>query len=170
LNKSNLLYITGGILEMDRLSLEQAELIVKTMADTAIKNEAYFSGLDGVTGDADFGVSLAGGFKAVLNGWDGFDHSNIGGLLINVASAVTGTLEANKEIPLLEAFKKVSGTAVRMRETTKGWAAKRGRLIPCGRSRYRQLRPRNRCRRGYDRGNRKGSGCVIREWGNFVSF
>ncbi|MDR1286197.1 MAG: dihydroxyacetone kinase subunit L [Treponema sp.] len=75
---------------MDVLSLQQVELIVKTMADTAIKNEAYFSELDGVMGDADFGVSLAGGFKAVLNGWDGFDHSSIGGLLLNVASAITG--------------------------------------------------------------------------------
>ncbi|MDR1588087.1 MAG: dihydroxyacetone kinase subunit L [Treponema sp.] len=177
---------------MDVLSLQQVELIVKTMADTAIKNEAYFSELDGVMGDADFGVSLAGGFKAVLNGWDGFDHSNIGGLLLNVANAITGNtggcsgpvwgtlfmrtgmafrgkteitveeivgglnsaiegiskrggavlgdktlldaldaiakeLEANKNAPLLEAFKKASGAAVQMRETTKGWTAKRGR-------------------------------------------
>jgi hypothetical protein len=34
------------------LSLQQVELIVKTMADTAIKNEAHFSELDGVMGDA----------------------------------------------------------------------------------------------------------------------
>ncbi|MDR1418886.1 MAG: dihydroxyacetone kinase subunit L [Treponema sp.] len=177
---------------MDKLSLQQVELIVKTMADTAIKNEAYFSELDGVMGDADFGVSLAGGFRAVLNGWDGFDHSNIGSLLLNVASAITGNtggcsgpvwgtlfmrtgmafrgkteitveevvsglksaiegiskrggavlgdktlldaldaiageLEANKDAPLSEAFRKASDAAVKTRETTKSWVAKRGR-------------------------------------------
>jgi dihydroxyacetone kinase phosphoprotein-dependent L subunit len=177
---------------MDKISLAQVELIVKTMADTAIKNEAYFSELDGVMGDADFGTSLAGGFKAVLEGWDGYDHSNIGGLLLNVASKITGNtggcsgpvwgtlfmrtgtafrgkteitieeiiaglksaiegiskrggavlgdktlldaldaivkaLETNKEAPFLEAFKKASDAAVEMRETTKGWTAKRGR-------------------------------------------
>jgi len=74
---------------MEKLSLQQVELVVKTMADTAIKNEAYFSELDGVMGDADFGTSLAGGFKAVLKGWDNFDHSNIGGLLLNVSSTIT---------------------------------------------------------------------------------
>ena len=75
---------------MDKLTLRQVELIVKTMADTAIKNEAYFSELDGVMGDADFGTSLAGGFQAVLKGWDGFDHSNIGAMLLNVSSTITG--------------------------------------------------------------------------------
>lgn len=74
---------------MDTLTQQQVELIVKTMADTAINNEAYFSELDGVMGDADFGTSLAGGFRAVLKGWDGFDHTNIGALLLNVAAAIT---------------------------------------------------------------------------------
>jgi dihydroxyacetone kinase phosphoprotein-dependent L subunit len=74
---------------MDTLTQQQVELIIKTMADTAIENEAYFSELDGVMGDADFGVSLAGGFRAVLKGWDGFDRSNIGSLLLNVAAAIT---------------------------------------------------------------------------------
>ena len=75
---------------MDTLTLQQVELVVRTMADTAIKNEAYFSELDAVMGDADFGVSLAGGFRAVLNGWDSFDHSNIGSLLLNVSTTITG--------------------------------------------------------------------------------
>ena len=75
---------------MDKLTMQQVELVVKTMADTAIKNEAYFSELDGVMGDADFGTSLAGGFRAVQKGWDGFDHSNIGNFLLNVSSTITG--------------------------------------------------------------------------------
>jgi dihydroxyacetone kinase phosphoprotein-dependent L subunit len=74
---------------MDTLTQQQVEAIVKTMADTAIANESYFSELDGVMGDADFGVSLAGGFRAVLKGWDGFDRSNIGSFLLNVASTIT---------------------------------------------------------------------------------
>jgi dihydroxyacetone kinase phosphoprotein-dependent L subunit len=74
---------------MEKLSQQQVELIVKTMADTALKNEAYFSDLDAVMGDADFGVSLAGGFRAALEKWDSFDMSSIGSLLLNVASAIT---------------------------------------------------------------------------------
>ena len=74
---------------MEKLSQEQIELIVKTMADTALKNEAYFSDLDAVMGDADFGTSLAGGFRAVLERWDSFDMSSIGSFLLNVSSAIT---------------------------------------------------------------------------------
>ncbi len=74
---------------MEKLSQEQVELVVKTMADTALKNEAYFSNLDAVMGDADFGTSLAGGFRAVLERWDSFDMSSIGSFLLNVSSAIT---------------------------------------------------------------------------------
>jgi dihydroxyacetone kinase phosphoprotein-dependent L subunit len=74
---------------MVNLTQSQVELIVKTMADTAIKNEKYFSDLDAVMGDADFGVSLAGGFRAVKNEWDSFDMSSIGSFLLNVASVIT---------------------------------------------------------------------------------
>jgi len=75
---------------MNVLTQEHIELIVRTMADTAIANEKYFSDLDAVMGDADFGASLAGGFKAVLNAWDGYDHSSISSLLLNAASSITG--------------------------------------------------------------------------------
>ncbi|MDR3255895.1 MAG: dihydroxyacetone kinase subunit L [Synergistaceae bacterium] len=75
---------------MDKLSQQQVELIVRTMAETAIKNEAYFSELDAVMGDADFGVSLAGGFKAVLAQWDKFDMSSIGSFLLSVSKEITG--------------------------------------------------------------------------------
>ena len=74
---------------MEKLTQNQAEMIVKTMIDVALKNEAYFSELDAVMGDADFGVSLAGGFGAVEKEWDGFDKSSIGSLLLNVASVIT---------------------------------------------------------------------------------
>ena len=74
---------------MQVLTQQQVELVIRTMADTAIKNEAYFSELDAVMGDADFGTSLAGGFKAILSNWDGFDLSSIGSFLLNVASTFT---------------------------------------------------------------------------------
>jgi dihydroxyacetone kinase len=41
-------------------------------------------------GDADFGTSLAGGFKAVLEAWDGYDRSSIGSLLLGVSGTITG--------------------------------------------------------------------------------
>jgi dihydroxyacetone kinase len=40
-------------------------------------------------GDADFGVSLAGGFGAVSKEWDSFDMSSIGSFLLNVSSVST---------------------------------------------------------------------------------
>jgi dihydroxyacetone kinase len=145
-------------------------------------------------GDADFGVSLAGGFKAVLAGWDKFDMSSIGSFLLSVSKEITGNtggcsgpvwgtlfmrngmafrgkteitladiidgfksaiegimkrggaalgdktlvdaLDAQVKsfersladgVPILEAFKAASDAAVEMRETSKGWVAKRGR-------------------------------------------
>ena len=74
---------------MQTISQQQVELVVKTMADTAIANEAYFSELDAVMGDADFGTSLAGGFRAVLERWPGYDMSSIGSFLLGVSSAIT---------------------------------------------------------------------------------
>ena len=74
---------------MVNITQTQVELIVRTMADTALKNEEYFSDLDAVMGDADFGVSLAGGFRAVLKEWDKFDMSSIGSFLLNISSVIT---------------------------------------------------------------------------------
>jgi hypothetical protein len=42
------------------------ELVVRTIAETAIDNEKYFGDLDAVVGDGDFGYSLARGFEKVL--------------------------------------------------------------------------------------------------------
>lgn len=75
---------------MENLTQQQVEQIVRTMADVAIANEVYFSELDGVMGDADFGVSLAGGFRAVLGKWDTFDRSSIGSFLLSVSTVIVG--------------------------------------------------------------------------------
>ncbi len=75
---------------METVNQSQVERVVKTMADTAIKNEAYFSQLDAVMGDADFGTSLAGGFSAVLKNWDSFDASSIGSFLLACSTVIVG--------------------------------------------------------------------------------
>ena len=77
---------------MQELSLNEVELIVKSMADVAIANEKYFSELDSVAGDADFGVSLATGFRAVLDKWDTLDHSSISPFLMKVSMVITSNV------------------------------------------------------------------------------
>ena len=52
---------------MSDTALPQAELVVRTIAQTAVDNETYFSELDAVVGDGDFGYSLARGFEIVLS-------------------------------------------------------------------------------------------------------
>ena len=74
---------------MERITLQQVQTIVRTMAKIAEDNEEYFSELDGVMGDADFGVSLAAGFKSVMSKWDSYDMTSIGSFLLNVTSVIT---------------------------------------------------------------------------------
>ena len=73
---------------MEKISQQEVELIVRTMADVALENEDYFSELDGVMGDADFGVSLAGGFKAVMKNWDLYDRTSIGSFLMKISTVI----------------------------------------------------------------------------------
>ncbi|MDR2974591.1 MAG: dihydroxyacetone kinase subunit L [Propionibacteriaceae bacterium] len=74
---------------MNTLTQAQVELAVTTMTEVALANETYFSDLDAVMGDADFGHSLADGFRVVKERWGEFDHSSIGPLLLNVATTLT---------------------------------------------------------------------------------
>jgi dihydroxyacetone kinase phosphoprotein-dependent L subunit len=74
------------------LDLPALERIVRTMCDVALANERYFSELDAAAGDADFGVSLASGFRAVITRWDGLDRSSTGGFLIAVGTVLTATV------------------------------------------------------------------------------
>lgn len=50
---------------MSEISQAQVEQALDITADTAIRNEKYFSDLDGLAGDGDFGTSLATGFKVI---------------------------------------------------------------------------------------------------------
>lgn len=77
---------------MRELTMSDVELIVKTMADVAIANEKYFSELDSTAGDADFGVSLASGFRAIRNQWGQIDRSSIGSFLMKVGMIITSNV------------------------------------------------------------------------------
>ena len=44
---------------MIRSGMQDTELVVRTIAQTALDNEQYFCELDAVAGDGDFGYSLA---------------------------------------------------------------------------------------------------------------
>lgn len=67
---------------------KDAEFVVRVLADTVLENETYFSELDGVVGDGDFGFSIARGFDKVLEEWDNMDHSLPGNFLKKVASTI----------------------------------------------------------------------------------
>jgi len=76
-------------------ALPGAELVVRTIAETAVENEKYFGDLDAVVGDGDLGYSLARGFEKVLDGWDGIDRTDAGTFLkrsgMIIASRIGGT-------------------------------------------------------------------------------
>ena len=80
---------------MSGTALPGVELVVRTIAETAVENEKYFGELDAVVGDGDLGYSLARGFEKVLEGWDGIDRADAGTFLkrsgMIIASRVGGT-------------------------------------------------------------------------------
>ena len=73
-------------------SVETVSVAVQIVADTALKNETYFSELDAVAGDGDFGYSLARGFESVLENWDTLDNSSPSTFLKGVASILATRL------------------------------------------------------------------------------
>jgi phosphoenolpyruvate---glycerone phosphotransferase subunit DhaL len=70
----------------------QVDLVVRTIAQTAVDNEKYFGDLDSVVGDGDFGYSLARGFENVLAEWDDIDRTDIGTFLKKVGMMVTARI------------------------------------------------------------------------------
>jgi dihydroxyacetone kinase phosphoprotein-dependent L subunit len=74
---------------MSDTALSRGELIVRTIAQTAVDNETYFCELDAVVGDGDFGYSLARGFEIVLSDWDQMEYTDVGGLLKKTALILT---------------------------------------------------------------------------------
>jgi dihydroxyacetone kinase phosphoprotein-dependent L subunit len=74
---------------MSDTALSRGELVVRTVAQTAVDNETYFCELDAVVGDGDFGYSLARGFEIVLSDWDDLGYDDLGGLLKKTALILT---------------------------------------------------------------------------------
>src|SRR5690606_2302944 len=79
----------GGDEDMKEITLADVERAIKTVAETALRNEKYFSELDSAAGDADFGVSLASGFRVVQNDWDQLDRSSIGAFLLKISMIIS---------------------------------------------------------------------------------
>lgn len=71
---------------------KDAEFVVRVIADTVLVNEAYFSELDGVVGDGDFGYSIARGFEKVNAEWDSMDHSLPGNFLKKVSQTIVSAV------------------------------------------------------------------------------
>jgi dihydroxyacetone kinase-like protein len=68
------------------------EFVVQVIARSVLENEQYFSELDGVVGDGDFGYSIARGFEKVLEEWDNLDHSLPGNFLKKIAQVIMGSV------------------------------------------------------------------------------
>ena len=74
---------------MSDISQAQIERAIQTTANTVLKNESYFSDLDGLAGDGDFGTSLASGYRVIQNDWDSIDKADIGTMLLKISMLVS---------------------------------------------------------------------------------
>jgi phosphoenolpyruvate---glycerone phosphotransferase subunit DhaL len=77
---------------MSDAALRDAEQVVRIIAETALENETYFSELDAVVGDGDFGNSLARGFSKLLDGWDEMSYEDVSGLLKKTATVLSSRI------------------------------------------------------------------------------
>ena len=98
---------------MSDQALAQAELVVRTIAQTAVDNEKYFCDLDAAAGDGDFGYSLARGFEIVVSDWDEIDRSDIGTLLKKTAIILTKRIGGTSGPIWGTAFLRAGGVAGR---------------------------------------------------------
>ncbi len=90
---------------------QQVELVVRTIAQTAVDNEQYFGELDSVVGDGDFGYSLARGFEKVLEGWDDVDRTDIGTFLKKIGMVIASRCGGTSGPLWGTAFMKAGATA-----------------------------------------------------------
>lgn len=77
---------------MTDTAVQDAERVVRAIAQTAIDNERWFCDLDAVVGDGDFGYSLARGFEKLLEDWDGLAYDDAGELLKKTALVLSGRI------------------------------------------------------------------------------
>ncbi len=74
---------------MSEISQAQIEQAIQTTCNTVLRNEHYFSDLDGLAGDGDFGTSLATGFRVIQNEWGEIPKSDIGAMLLKISMLVS---------------------------------------------------------------------------------
>ena len=74
---------------MTEISQSQIERAIQTTCKTVLRNEYYFSDLDGLAGDGDFGTSLATGFRQIEAEWDGIPKTDIGAMLLKISMIVS---------------------------------------------------------------------------------
>ena len=74
---------------MAQASLDDLDLVLRTMASTIVDNADYFAQLDSIVGDGDFGFSLRNGWEVVLSDYDTFDHTSAGAILKKVGLTLT---------------------------------------------------------------------------------
>ena len=74
---------------MADITIGAVERAVKTTATTVLRNEHYFSHLDGMAGDGDFGTSLATGFRVIDAELPNIDKSAIGAMLLKISMLVS---------------------------------------------------------------------------------
>ncbi len=96
---------------MSGQALQQVELVVRTIAETAVANEKYFGELDAVVGDGDFGYSLARGFEKLLEGWDDLDRTDVGTFLKKSGMVITSRIGGTSGPIWGTAFMKAGMTA-----------------------------------------------------------
>lgn len=74
---------------MAEISQADIERAIKTTCATVLRNEHYFSDLDGLAGDGDFGTSLATGFRHIEKEWDEIPKTDIGAMLLKISMIVS---------------------------------------------------------------------------------
>ncbi|MDP8217892.1 MAG: dihydroxyacetone kinase subunit DhaL [Candidatus Theseobacter exili] len=76
---------------MKTLNISDIKGIMNITADTVLENEKHFCDLDAVTGDGDFGMTLAKGFKVIKVELGNFDSEDIGGLMKAIGMSMLET-------------------------------------------------------------------------------
>ena len=70
---------------MATVSLDRIVETLDVTCDTVIRNEKYFSDLDGLAGDGDFGTSLATGFKVIKAELPEMEKPAIGAVMLKIS-------------------------------------------------------------------------------------
>jgi dihydroxyacetone kinase phosphoprotein-dependent L subunit len=74
---------------MSDISLAQIERAIQITSETVLRDEQWFSHLDGLAGDGDFGNSLATGFRVIQTELPNIDKSSIGAMLLKISMLVS---------------------------------------------------------------------------------